>query len=586
MQVKAVALSLLLVGCASTRYVAKVNDDEITGDEVVRVFGQQHVAMERALGDEQDIRRFLDRVIDRRLLVQEAYRLGLQDDPAVQEGTARFEQDQLALLYRKREIEDRASVSQAEVEAAYVQMQTKFLARQVVAGTKEEALALAARVKGGEDPESIARSASKAPSSRRGGLIVVQWGALDDAREQVVFALQDGQVSEVYRSDLGWEFDVLEKRGPVTLASLDEVRPQIEGVLRQRKIRHLERDLAEELWRKYDAKAEPCLATAEEIKKAAEDAAEAGDKVCATWKGGKLLALDVARRVGRQRGGPHSAMTDPVAAVEPTVRQLVTQALFGLDAASRGWTRELEIVEAVRFKRESLMEEKLYAAYLFSNLSVTDEEARAYYDANKERFVRPAAYALAHIVVDTPEAAAQVKAELAAGASFEALAKERSKDPQTAARGGLVGVADESEMKGVFKVVAGLNAGEVSDVIQSPAGYHVVKVLEKRAARQLTWEEAAPAARDRVMREKSTAIYDKWTSKLRAEASIEVNDAGIKAFAAHRLDEIQKEIAERKAKVAGRPAGHPGGPPSAAKTGGAAGAAAPGRSIASTRAPV
>jgi len=546
MKFVALLLSLLAAGCASSsRYVAKVNQDEVTGDEAIRVFGRQHMAMEKALGDEQDIRRMLPRVVERRLMVQEAYQLGLDADPGVVEGTARYENEQLAALFRKREVDVTMTATDAEVTAGYDLMQSKNLARQVVVPGRKEAEALRARVVAGESIERIARSDSTAPSTKRGGLIVVQWGAPDVVREKVVFALAEGQVSEVYESGLGWEFDQLEKRGPVEMPPLDEIRSRVEDVIVQRKVKAHREALDAELWRKFDVQLAKCPGTVESLTGALDGAA--GQEACATWRGGRLTAREVARRM-KPETLAESSPEEVARMVDTRVRDMVTRVLYGYEGASRGWAPLPEVADAVRFKKEDLMEAKLYSDYVFKSVAVTDEEAKAFYEANKGEFTRPASYVLAHVLVETQEEAVKARADAVAGEPFEEIAKKRSRDAATAPKGGLVGFAAEPQLQGPFKAVIPLGEGEMSEAIQSRYGWHVVKVLKKNPAQPLTWDEAAAGAKEQALQQKANVKYAEWVRRLRDQATIELSDAGIEAMSARQLEALRKDESEKKAR--------------------------------------
>ena len=80
-------LFLTLLGCTTatprTTYLAKVNQDLITFEDLKSEFKKRHGGHERFLTREVEIKKFLDRTIEHQLLLQEAYRLDLQDDPEI-----------------------------------------------------------------------------------------------------------------------------------------------------------------------------------------------------------------------------------------------------------------------------------------------------------------------------------------------------------------------------------------------------------------------------------------------------------------------------------------------------------------------
>ncbi|HDZ59162.1 MAG TPA: hypothetical protein ENH44_00055, partial [Actinobacteria bacterium] len=89
--------------------------------------------------------------------------------------------------------------------------------------------------------------------------------------------------------------------------------------------------------------------------------------------------------------------------------------------------------------RKSLLFQKIYPEVTKDAPEITDEEARAYYDANPDQFQQPEMRKVSHILVATPEEAQAVKARLDAGEDFATVAKEVSTDPGSKDKGGSLG---------------------------------------------------------------------------------------------------------------------------------------------------
>ena len=139
-----------------------------------------------------------------------------------------------------------------------------------------------------------------------------------------------------------------------------------------------------------------------------------------------------------------------------------------------------------------------YVAYrpadFLSQVEIKDDDVAEYYALHKEdKFTEPEQVRARHILVKVaPDAAAEAKAaarkkaeellaKVKAGADFAALAKERSDDPGSAAKGGDLGLFPRGRMTPAFEEAAfALQAGGVSDVVETPFGFHVIKVEEHR----------------------------------------------------------------------------------------------------------
>lgn len=112
------------------------------------------------------------------------------------------------------------------------------------------------------------------------------------------------------------------------------------------------------------------------------------------------------------------------------------------------------------------------------DFTVTDEQLRAFFEANRVQFDTTQVHAR-HILVDTEDQARAIKAELEKGADFTALAKEHSTDPSAQTNGGDLGAFGRGQMVPEFeKVVFGLKEGEISQPFQTAFGWHIAQVVK------------------------------------------------------------------------------------------------------------
>lgn len=140
-----------------------------------------------------------------------------------------------------------------------------------------------------------------------------------------------------------------------------------------------------------------------------------------------------------------------------------------------------------------------YVAYRPSDFAaqvqVPDADVSAYYDEHRDdRFTQPEQVHARHILVKVDPAATDDEKGVArkiaqgyldkvkAGGDFAAIAKEHSDDTTTAVKGGDLGFFGRGEMTPAFEAAAfALQPGQVSDLVETPFGFHVIKVEEHRA---------------------------------------------------------------------------------------------------------
>lgn len=167
-------------------------------------------------------------------------------------------------------------------------------------------------------------------------------------------------------------------------------------------------------------------------------------------------------------------------------------------------TKEFELPEQVRVAYV-----KFAAGNLAAKIEVSPADAQAYYKEHGKEFGTPEQRQAAHILINVdPKAsaaeqdAAKAKAEqlLAkvkqAPASFADLAKQNSQDPGSAAKGGDLGFFGQGQMVKPFEEATfALKAGEISGLVKSDFGYHIIKLLAIKPAQTPAFD----AVRDQIM---------------------------------------------------------------------------------------
>ena len=118
----------------------------------------------------------------------------------------------------------------------------------------------------------------------------------------------------------------------------------------------------------------------------------------------------------------------------------------------------------------------------------------------------------AHILVPSEEAARQVKEDLARGADFAALARERSTDPGSKEKGGDLDWFSRGVMASEFEQAAfQLEPGTISEPVKTQFGWHIIKVLEKSEARPVV---------PNVLEQARDSRYDTWLKEQRASSTV------------------------------------------------------------------
>jgi len=533
------ALAAVLAAVASTAAVAaspaapplaRVGDDVVTGDDVKQEFVRRHGGHAKFLGGVAEVHAFLAIVIDRRLLLQEAYRLELQELPPIRSACDALAERKAVELLLARELDAKAAVTEEEILAAWETRTTElYQFAQIAVATRNEAESVAAELAAGADFGELARNRSLASTRLRGGAMgEIGWGSMPPEWESVAFALAPGEDSEPFAVDGRWEVVRLVSKRTAEKPELEKARTRIEWILRQRKLEVRRRELSDELRELWHARLAMAIDGTPAV--LAELLVAAPETPIASWEGGELELATFARGIdlGELARLPEA---EGRARLEDLVRRTVNDALIREEVKARRLTEDPGVAVVVRLEREKLMENALYADHVLKGVAVSDSEVRVWYEEHLAEFSTAERRRMSQLVVATREEAAELAARVARGESFEELVSEHSKDLSSAKNGGDLGWVTAKQVPPEFAAVLALGQGALSEPIASEHGWHLMKVTAIEPPRPQPFEEVREALAKRLLERAKTARRALWVEQLRAATEIELDEQAIEAFA-------------------------------------------------------
>jgi peptidyl-prolyl cis-trans isomerase C len=214
-------------------------------------------------------------------------------------------------------------------------------------------------------------------------------------------------------------------------------------------------------------------------------------------------------------------------------KNFVSDEAYNADLAKRGMT-----ADQLRSEIEVGMEaEDLFNRRTANLKPVTDQEVRSFYDNNEERFVQPERVRASHILLtvnkdDTDAVRAQKKAEaqrilgeLKKGADFADAARKYSGCPSKE-QGGDLGYFERGRMVPEFEKAAfALRTGQMSGVVETPFGYHIIKVTDHTSANTVPFEKAKPQIEQYLTQQKKQQVLTSYFDSLRSVSKVEIIDS-------------------------------------------------------------
>ena len=188
--------------------------------------------------------------------------------------------------------------------------------------------------------------------------------------------------------------------------------------------------------------------------------------------------------------------------------------------------------------RKQLILQKFIQNEFESDISISDEEARDFYKKNPDYFTQKEQVKTQHIIIQVKEDAAEAKVtearkkiekvqeQLEKGVDFAELAKQFSEGPSSK-NGGSLGFVQRGQMVPTFEKTAfSLDPGEVSDIIRTQFGFHIVKVTDRKEEETSPYEEVKSDIINHLKTVKMDEKVQNFLEKKKGNMDIERNIAG------------------------------------------------------------
>src|SRR5919108_1065227 len=184
--------------------------------------------------------------------------------------------------------------------------------------------------------------------------------------------------------------------------------------------------------------------------------------------------------------------------------------------------------------QDQILRQQVVKKEILDKVNVNPDQFQPFYEQNKNKYVEEEQVHVRHILFKVPQdtsAADEEKLKKKAndvlkrakkGEDFAALAKQFSEDGSRES-GGDLGFFARGRMVGPFEEAAfALKPGQISDLVRTQFGYHIIKVEERKPGRSLPYEEAKEQVKEDLTREQTFARYQEYMGGLRNKASIEI----------------------------------------------------------------
>jgi peptidyl-prolyl cis-trans isomerase C len=215
----------------------------------------------------------------------------------------------------------------------------------------------------------------------------------------------------------------------------------------------------------------------------------------------------------------------------------IANKLLAQEAKAIGLNKREDIIRRLNLAEEQILVEAIIQEKVTGKVKVTQKEVEKYFSSHKMDYATPEERCVSHILIKVPsdatpkmlaeaeKRAREVLRKVRAGADFATMAKRYSEEEETAEVGGYLGYFKRGELvsKEFEDTAFSLKVGEISDLVKTKFGYHIIKVEGRKPPKERPLEEVYELVRDDLLRKKRNELFIRLVKELEGKAKITKN---------------------------------------------------------------
>jgi len=208
--------------------------------------------------------------------------------------------------------------------------------------------------------------------------------------------------------------------------------------------------------------------------------------------------------------------------------QMISEKLLIQETKNMGLEEDKDVLEQIKKMTEQILVQALIEREILNKVKVNDEEVLEYYEQNKDSFTEKEQVHLYNILLETEEEAQNILEQLKAGEDFSEIAIEKSSGPSAAQGGDLGYVAKGTIIPEIEEVVFALESEELSEVVKTDFGFHILKISDKKAETVKTLEEVKEEILQTLLPDKQKEAFENLLEELKGKVEIEINEEALR----------------------------------------------------------
>ena len=537
------ALLALATGCGGRSgepTVAKVGPEEISATQLQQYADRIPEGLKQGATPLEVRRRLLESLIDMRLLLLEGRAIHIEEDPAFKGQLEMAQRGALLDLYQRRAINERLSITPEEVERYYRETHRDRALRfsGIMLPTKQEALKVIAELKAGADFHRLAAARSEHQETGERGGDSGGYKLRDQMSPTIaegVAHLKVGEISEPVPMEYQRRthfvvFKILDEVPAPLAATEQRIHEDLTRLKRTARISVL----LDSLYRAYAPQFQDAHISllCQRSQQAGEGLPQFADSeaqlpLC-TFRDGQITIGDVVLTAQEAHFSARQ-LADPGAVVQLLRNITIPAHLFEVEARSLGLDQDPQLRAELDKKAQELSLEVLRQRDVDRLVQATEADARAFYDANPDKFTSPETILATEILVSSDSLAQRLKHAMQEGADPAQLALKYTQRQSAIHHHGQIrlNVFTQVFFQGIFEAAQHLEVGEVGGPVRVKEGYSVFKVTEKLVEKEPYDADGQRRALAYVKVDQAKRGYVAYVRGLRDKYPVKIDDQAL-----------------------------------------------------------
>ena len=519
-----VFIVMVLWNCASLSrngVLAVVDDEMITREDLAYSLQIEHRREDLSSARKLDIPEYIQKIIDEKLMVQEARRMGIEEFPEIKNKVQDYLLREAVMKLYNDEIVRKVSVTDKEIKDDYKKNYERVSLEIIAVDAEKEAKEILEKLKAGDEFSVLVGQYSKHPTQKTGGNITLPIKDTGLLREAIA-SLKPGEISDILKVEETFYIIKFISREEAPDGDFDQASGSIKKGIESRKIEERSTEYLSQLRNDSGLKIDQELLSSIDL--------EGGKEEREKWLADKRTLVDV--------NGSILSVGDFVAmlpqgnnkSIKSSLNSWIDRKVVDNEALARHYETTTDLKEMLKRYKDQLLKSAFINRVIMTKIDLSEKDIEDYYLKHQKDYIAPVSYKIQQITLKTREEAEDTLKSLHNGANFTWLAKNRSADPY-ASDGGNAGWLETGQLPDNARdIVSSLEPGGISPVIEVDSLYRIIRLQERSGGEFKKLENVKPLVQRGVFGEKYAEIYSKYIDELKRNAKIIIYDENVRAF--------------------------------------------------------